>query len=843
MYIVNFLTNLDVSIYIYTLLVLFLIAGIILKEKPRNIKEYALGIKPFPTPVLVATMAATLIGGGSTIGRVGLYYNEGLLVMPASLLGYLGYIIFVRYILPKLDIYYGQISIASVLSKIYGVSIERLAGLVAYMYCFGALAMQVKAIGIIIEYALGYRSIFATILSFLIITTYSALGGVRSVIRTDVVQFLIFIIVLPTIAAFLLKENGGMYAVFEKTSWKVNANFSLISYISLFIFGLTPNISPIFIHRLLVGRKRNENKSTIYFTVLIQMLCSLFAIIVAAVAMSKYKGMDGNLAFFRTIGDVVHNNLSHALFAAAMLAVILSSADSLINTGAIIFVENVVKDKIKDVDIKLLALKIVTVISGLLVLFIALKIKNLLDIIWFIAQYYFSIIFIPFVGGLFVKDAKPSMFWASSITGFVSFTILKILMPEIGHASYLISLFMSLVAFLIAKYISKRSNIYNLGSKYKIDNYLEKIINQMRIPKDKLGYAIVPLAIFTLLTEVVTNQMNTDTMVFKIISAFIGLSFIFIDEILKNKRFLLNCYVLFSIWYCFPFLSSFIYYSLPNSNVAFANMIITCTFLAIIFSSNIVMFYVITGSIAGALVNVLYAPINLEIFIQNTIVLVSILLYLVVLSYFILKEKEIGLQKLLSELAQESSEKVDQYSLAIEAFQKHKNAKRLFLEKRQGLEKSITLHGIVFVNIKDLALILEDYLSIYELKNNVKIIINRCDKDIWITKPMPILYTFIISIAECLVGFKEKKIEIKLSYNKNEFKVRYYIPDFKFDMREVQKYINLEDIGEGILTLDLIKKIVKESNDMKLKIGLNDIKMVFSATDTRLMASQHRSMH
>ena len=236
MEIIKFLTNSDVSIYVYLGLFLFLLAGLLFKNRPKNIQDYALGTKPFSMPVLVATMSATLIGGGSTIGNVNLFYNDGFLFIIPGIIGYLGYIFFVQYILPKFDIYYGELSIASVLSKIYGNSVEKFAGAVAYMYCFGALALQVKAVGIIIEYALGYNSTYATVLSFTIITIYSAIGGVSSVIRTDVIQFLIFIIILPAIAAFLLEENGGMYAVFEKNTWEIRDNFNLMSYISLFIF-------------------------------------------------------------------------------------------------------------------------------------------------------------------------------------------------------------------------------------------------------------------------------------------------------------------------------------------------------------------------------------------------------------------------------------------------------------------------------------------------------------------------------------------------------------------------------------------------------------------------------
>ena len=57
----EFLINLDVSTYVYIGLLLFLTTGILYKDKPKNIKDYAIGASPFGTPALVATMVATFI--------------------------------------------------------------------------------------------------------------------------------------------------------------------------------------------------------------------------------------------------------------------------------------------------------------------------------------------------------------------------------------------------------------------------------------------------------------------------------------------------------------------------------------------------------------------------------------------------------------------------------------------------------------------------------------------------------------------------------------------------------------------------------------------------------------
>ena len=828
--IIKFLTNLDVSIYLYLGLCLFLVVGLLFKDRPKNIQDYALGIKPFSMPVLVATMAATLIGGGSTIGNVNLFYNDGFLFIIPGIIGYSGYIFFVRYILPKFDIYYGELSIASVLSKIYGTSVERFAGIVAYMYCFGALALQVKAVCFIIEYALGYNSTYATIMSFTIITIYSAIGGVRSVIRTDVIQFLIFIIILPAIAAFLLEENGGIYVVFEKNTWKIRDNFNLMSYISLFVLSLTPNISPTFIHRLLVGR--NKNKSTIYFTALFQMICSFFAIIVAAVAISKYQGIDHNMVLFKTMEDIIQNKLLHGLFAVAMLAVILSTADSLVNTGAIIFVENVIKGKIKDESTKLIVLKVVTVLSSFIGLFIALKIESLLGIIWFVAQYYFSIIFVPFIGGLLVKNANPLMFWASSITGFLSYTLLNLFSPEIGYTIYVISLFMSFIVFILTKYLVEKNMIDNEKSLNKLENFTENIIKQMNIPVSKLGYAILPIPFFTIFTQIITNEIIKNTILFSGVAGLIGISFIFIDVIFKHQRRIIhNCYVLFSIWYCFPFLSAYLYYTLPNSNVAFANMVISCTLLAIIFSSKVLFMFMSIGALLGTAVFIILKPIVLLEFLPHTIILSSIVIYIGVISHFILGTKEADIKKFIDDLIKKTSAEdhkksqqiINQYANVIDIVRRHEKAKEAFLEKRREFKGYVEFDDIATINIEGLVTKLKDYLSLVELEKEIKFNIKSTIKSITVTKPLSMIYTIIFSVAHYMVSFDKELIKIDVSCRNKKLYFIYSLEDLKLNIKEIKQYVRDINRPDGIMSFELIEKIINKEEGMELKMSQNSI--------------------
>lgn len=588
----------------------------------------------------------------------------------------------------------------------------------------------------------------------------------------------------------------------------------------------------MFIHRLLIGKDKNKNKEIIYFTVLMQIICSLFAIIVAAVALSKYQGMEGNSVFFKTIGDVIQNNFFHALFSIAMLAVILSSADSLINTGAIIFVENVIKDKIKNSSSKLRMAKIVTVISGFLGLFIALKSTSLLSIIFFFAQCYSATLLIPFVGGLFIKNADSHIFWVSSITGFISYTLLKILAPEIEHTAYVISLFMSFIAFILTIYLVKKNIINHEKYLVKLENITENIIKQMNIPVSKLGYAIIPVSFFTTFTQIISDGIIINTIVFMVAAGIIGLSFIFIDTIFEHqKRILRNCYVLFAIWYCFPFLSAYLYYTLPNSNVAFANMVISCTLLAVIFSSKVLCIFMTIGALLGSLVFVILRPVEFGVFISHATILASIVLYIGIISYFILRTKEAGIKKIISEVIKEtsgggsnkSSIILNQYLKVIEVVKKHEKAKELFLEKRSEFKGYEESNDIIAINIEELVEILRDYLSLIELEKGIKFEIQNTIKDITINRPISTIYTIVFSIAYQMIGFNEKINKISITNKNNQIVIKYNLPNLELNISEIKRYVRGSNNPEEIISFSLIERIISEQKNMEIKTSKNSI--------------------
>ena len=811
------------QIVIYVTLLVFLVVGILFKDKPKNMKDYSLGTRLFTKPMLIATMVATLIGGGSTIGQAALLYDQGMLYVIPVLAEIVGYLIFGYLIVPKFKEYYGSLTVVELLSKLYGKSVKPMVGTIAYLFCFGALAMQVKAVGIILQSTIGDTTVLPIILSFMIITIYAAFGGITSVIKTDVVQFIIFMVVLPIIAICILKESGGFYGLIEKIPQKkLSPEFSIISFISLIFYCMIPDDSPDFIHRILIGRDKVKNRTAVYITALLEVVLLFFVIVIASVAITKYQGIDSNTALFTVINGFIGSKIGMMAFAVAMLSVVLSTADSLINTGSIILVNDVISTKIKSEKNKLLCIKVVVTFSGILSLFIALKVENLIDLIWFIGQYYSAIMAVPLIGGLFIKERNESMFWASAITGFVSYTVLNLFWPDIDHLIYVISIFLSLVAYIIA---SKGTIFYfNMNSFY---SYIDKTFQEIKIPIDKLAYAITPLSFFIIITEIISNDIIVEGLITKIIAGVIGMSFLFIEAVYSKNKRIFNLYVIFAIWYCFPFLSSYLYYSHPNSGVAYINMIVAGIFITAVFSWEKIIFSFISGMVMGGLVYWgVYKPSVMH-FIPQTLSLTTLLSYIGLISYFIIRPKEYGVKRFIEGVTEQLTKKnkaevekaLKEYEITIELMGMHELAKRKYKEIRKELDIEMIKNEVGKINLRELSINIENYFNLMAHQKEMKINVEYEgeEEEVGIIISRELAYTIIFSISNFMIGCNTSQLDIKIYQRSEEIYLEYKLANYKFKLEEIEKYITQKNSEAELMSIELIEGIIGKIEGIKYK--------------------------
>ncbi|NDB87279.1 MAG: metal-dependent phosphohydrolase, partial [Alphaproteobacteria bacterium] len=173
----------------------------------RNIKEYAIGDRNFSTATISATIVATWIGGGFFCTLIPESYSNGLHFIWVTLLGdILCLSLIALFFAPRMKEFLGKVSIASAMGELFGRRVQIVTAISGFIGISGLIAMQFRIAGMMFEYALGFANIYGILLAGIIVTSYSALGGIKSVTFTDVIQFLTFTVVMPTLAYFLLES-------------------------------------------------------------------------------------------------------------------------------------------------------------------------------------------------------------------------------------------------------------------------------------------------------------------------------------------------------------------------------------------------------------------------------------------------------------------------------------------------------------------------------------------------------------------------------------------------------------------------------------------------------------
>ena len=158
--------------------------------------------------ILVATIFASSIGGGTTFGisekafATNIAHSYGLLLaIPIDIL-------IAIYIIPKLIKHYGTETIGDIMFSYYGKVGRTIGGFAAILISIGLVAAQISVSARIFEYILQIDYVKGVVISYGIIIIYTTVGGFRSVLFTNQLQFFAMLIAIPIISIFGLYQIG-----------------------------------------------------------------------------------------------------------------------------------------------------------------------------------------------------------------------------------------------------------------------------------------------------------------------------------------------------------------------------------------------------------------------------------------------------------------------------------------------------------------------------------------------------------------------------------------------------------------------------------------------------------
>ena len=452
---------------VYAFLLLTLLVGLWAGRGIKDIKEYAIANKMYGTGILTITFLATYLGATGTIGVQKNVLSHGLIASCIVVGSAISLAWSARYVVPKLMYFKDSLTLGDMMQELYGPYGGIITGLIGTVYSICAVGTQLVAMGYICESMLGWPASQSIGIGGAILVAYASFGGVKSVTITDVLQFIVFVIVIPLIANLAISEVGGIKALLNQLpadKLTVVAHEQFPRYlVFFFVWGLFPGYltSPALLQRLLMAKHKHQAANMLYvsaaFLLLVRILVTLTCLAVVLLAPSLQPSAGGAFIY------VIEQYMSPAvkgLCVAGMLAIIMSTFDSFLNAGSLLLTRNVLKPSCARLNVAFDELKVVRYVScliGSIAILTAFGVLDVHTLTYFGTSLFAPVITLPLVAGILgLKPDTRSFLIASSVT-VVTFCLAHLSLPaSSSYLAFLISIVANATSFLGMHYLHNK---------------------------------------------------------------------------------------------------------------------------------------------------------------------------------------------------------------------------------------------------------------------------------------------------------------------------------------------------------------------------------------------------
>lgn len=405
-------------------LIITLLVGLYVGRNTKTVEDYAIGARNFSTLALVSTIFASVVGADLTTALVSSIFDIG----PIFLLAFLGIVLsnfgISFLIAPKMKPFLGLISSGEIFAKLYGKKAKVLMGLSIIIEITLVSAIQILAISQICNYFFSIPPVVGSIVVCFIILLYTFRGGIRSVTATDVFQFGIMTVAIPIMCSIAVTKAGGIYNVFaaireyglffpHKTEQNIN------EYIAVFLSFSLPCLYPLCIQRMLMAKNTHQISSSFFINGILSLPFFLTIGIIGIVAYMLFPTAESNEVFSLMVDKILPIG-AKGFVLAGMLAIFMSTVDSILNIGSLAIIHDVLgsinKSYIKPEN-EVRFMQLASLIIAISAIVICHLFSSIMDILFFLMVLGNSVFFPGFFWGILGFRASSFGFWLGVIAG------------------------------------------------------------------------------------------------------------------------------------------------------------------------------------------------------------------------------------------------------------------------------------------------------------------------------------------------------------------------------------------------------------------------------------------
>lgn len=457
--------------------------GFYFMRRNKSVDDYYVGGRGMSSLHIGLSVVATDVGGGFSIGLGGLGFAIGLAGSWMLFTGLVGAWLSAVFLIPrvfKLISKHKLFTFPEIFLHLFNKRVALMAGIISAIGYIGFTSAQILAGAKLATATFPSLDLKQAVLIMGVTAViYTVFGGLKAVIYTDTVQWLLLMVGLVFIGIPLGYTAVGGWEGITSTldpsfldiwnvEWQQLLNWA-ITIIPIWFIGMT------LYQRIYASRDEKTAKRAWYLAGVFEwpimafmgVLLGLFARVAVqqgmfeAIGYSAIADMDSEMGLPVLLRTVLPVGLM-GLMMSAYFSAVMSTADSCLMAAS----GNVVTDILSNVlpigEEKLLKYsQVATFVIGAFALLLATVMTNVLDLMLLSYSFMVSGLFIPLIAALFFKKKDPVAAIAAMVSGGSTTLILEVLSKkEIVHLPWgidanIFGILMSLIVYLI---ISNRKN-------------------------------------------------------------------------------------------------------------------------------------------------------------------------------------------------------------------------------------------------------------------------------------------------------------------------------------------------------------------------------------------------
>lgn len=446
--------------------VLMIVIGALASRKSDSAANFIVAGRRMPLWICGATIMATWFGGGTMMGGAGAAYEGGLLGVIADPFGGALALFLVGFFFVRLFRRLRLLTFVEFIENRYGKTAATIAAIGNISSNIGWTGALLVAFGIVFKSLTGVPIEYGITGGAVVVLAYTVAGGMWAVAITDFVQMIIIAVGLILLLVVVLIDVGGWSTIapqlpegtFRMIPGVNSAEVWLNYFRAWVIFGLADVTAQSLLQRAFSARNEQVAQNSFYLAGFGYLTLGMIPVLLGIIASVTMPGLSNAENVIPELALAHLSPVAIAVFVGALLAAIMSTADSSLLAAASIFSTNILplfKRRTTD-RVQLLATRIAVLVSGSIAVYVALTVQEIYNLIQDANSVILVCVTVPFILGVWWKRSNKSGALTSMAMGFLTWFVTIIYAPE--FPGDLLGLLVGLVTMLVVTSLTQQTD-------------------------------------------------------------------------------------------------------------------------------------------------------------------------------------------------------------------------------------------------------------------------------------------------------------------------------------------------------------------------------------------------